>query len=225
MVKANIPVKYWYHLFRDAFITPTDLDGMVVLEIEGKRATRYEHMFGKNPEWSGHLRTFCESGTVKIKTDTTPKLHDEGVKCMFVGYAGNHNGGVYWMWNPHTSKVHITRNVIFLKRMLFQTTVDEIATVPTLAQDNTVEAGKSGINAEKAVEVEPSGGVDNDEHSHSMSNSDTDREEATPEGTAEPTGDGEWHTTTRSGRTCQLSSRYSAETPRISYDAWDIFLK
>jgi hypothetical protein len=71
MVKANIPVKYWYHLFRDAFITPTDLDGMVVLEIEGKRATRYEHMFGKNPEWSGHLRTFCESGTVKIKTDTT----------------------------------------------------------------------------------------------------------------------------------------------------------
>jgi hypothetical protein len=50
------------------------------------------HMFGKTPEWASHLRTFGEAGTVKIKTDTTPKLHDRGVQCMFVGYAENHRG-------------------------------------------------------------------------------------------------------------------------------------
>jgi hypothetical protein len=32
MVKANIPEKYRYHLFREAFCTATDLDGLVVIE-------------------------------------------------------------------------------------------------------------------------------------------------------------------------------------------------
>jgi hypothetical protein len=31
MVKANVPVKYRYHLFREAFSTTTDLDGLVVM--------------------------------------------------------------------------------------------------------------------------------------------------------------------------------------------------
>jgi hypothetical protein len=129
----------------------------VVLEIKGKRATRYEHMFGKNPEWAGHLRNFCEAGTVKIKTGTTPKLHNKGVKCMFVGYAENHKGGVYRMWNQQTRKVHITHDVIFLKRMLFEMRVDEIAVVPTLAQDDTFKDGEN-----------------HDEHSNSSSNDDSD---------------------------------------------------
>jgi hypothetical protein len=71
MVKANIPVKYRYHLFREALRTATELDGLVVLEIKGKQATRYEHMFGTNTQWAGHLIIFGEAGTVKIKTDTT----------------------------------------------------------------------------------------------------------------------------------------------------------
>jgi hypothetical protein len=61
-----------------------------VIEVKGKRATRYMHMYGKNPAWAEYLRTFGESGTVKIKTDTTPKLHDRRVQCMLVGYAENH---------------------------------------------------------------------------------------------------------------------------------------
>jgi hypothetical protein len=54
-------------------------------------------MYGKNPEWLSHLRTFGEAGTIKIKTDTTQKLHDRGVQCTFVGYTENHKGGVYRM--------------------------------------------------------------------------------------------------------------------------------
>jgi hypothetical protein len=48
MVKANIPEKYRYHLFREAFCTATDLDGLVVIEVNGKRETRFFHTFGKN---------------------------------------------------------------------------------------------------------------------------------------------------------------------------------
>jgi hypothetical protein len=48
MVYKNIPVKYRYDLFREAFSTSTDLDGLVVVEFVGKRATRYDHMFEKD---------------------------------------------------------------------------------------------------------------------------------------------------------------------------------
>jgi hypothetical protein len=54
MVKANIPEKYRYHFFREAFCTATDLDGLVVIEVNGKRETRFFHMFGKLPEWVSH---------------------------------------------------------------------------------------------------------------------------------------------------------------------------
>jgi hypothetical protein len=52
MVQANIPVKYRYHLFREAFSTATDLGGLVVIEIKGKRASIYKHMYTKNPVWA-----------------------------------------------------------------------------------------------------------------------------------------------------------------------------
>jgi hypothetical protein len=38
-----------------------------------------------------------EADTVKIKNETTPKLHDKGVQFMFVDYAENHKGDVYRM--------------------------------------------------------------------------------------------------------------------------------
>jgi hypothetical protein len=41
MVKANIPEKYRYHLFREAFCTATDIDDLVVIEVNGKRETRF----------------------------------------------------------------------------------------------------------------------------------------------------------------------------------------
>ena len=47
-----------------------------------------------------HLRTWGEVGTVKTKTATTPKLAEKGVQCMFVGYAHNHAGDWYRMYNP-----------------------------------------------------------------------------------------------------------------------------
>jgi hypothetical protein len=95
-----------------------------------------------------------------------------------------------------------------MKCMLFQTTVDEIAVVHTLTQDETIEAGESNSNTVDTIEHKPSGGVDNDEHSNSSSNDDRDGED---DGTAKSISDGELHTTTRSGRTSRLPSRYRTE--------------
>ncbi len=40
---------------------------------------------------------------------------------MFMGYASNHKGNWYRMWNPKTKKISETRDVVFLKRMFFRT--------------------------------------------------------------------------------------------------------
>jgi hypothetical protein len=69
-----------------SFCTATDLDGFVVIDVRGKRAIRYMHMYDKNPALAEYWRTFGEAGTVKIETDKTPKLNDRGVQCMHVGY-------------------------------------------------------------------------------------------------------------------------------------------
>jgi hypothetical protein len=150
--------------------------------VNGRRETRFVHMFGKTPEWAKHLRTFGEAGTVKIKTDTTPKLHDRGVQCMFVGYAENHKGGVYRIWNPKTRKIHITRDVIFLKRMLFQTTVDEVSVVPSVTQDAVaLDSGESKNEMEHTgAESETSGGDESEEHSASNPDSVTENNDGEP---------------------------------------------
>jgi hypothetical protein len=40
---------------------------------------------------------------------------------MFVGYALNHKGDCYRMWNPNTKKVSKTDDIVFLNRMFFRT--------------------------------------------------------------------------------------------------------
>jgi hypothetical protein len=42
-----------------------------------------------------------------VKTDTTPKIADRGVLCMFVGYYDDHYGYVYRLWSLKTERVHI----------------------------------------------------------------------------------------------------------------------
>jgi len=120
LVRANVPLNYHFHLYREAFKTATDLDGQVKATVNGKRATWYQHMFGSNPWWTKHLRLFGEAGTVKTATGTSAKLADRGVQCMMVGYAENHDGDVYQMWNPLTQRVHVTRDIIWLKQMMLQ---------------------------------------------------------------------------------------------------------
>ena len=97
MHRANVPYEMKFKLWKEAFRTATLLDGLTVCEIDGKKATRYEHWCGRNPAFAKHLRTWGEVGTVKVKTKTSPKLADKGKHCVFVGYAESHDGDCYRM--------------------------------------------------------------------------------------------------------------------------------
>ena len=88
-----------YKLFKEEFATVTQLDWLAVIEIDGVTKTRYEHWTNKDgaPKFVKYLRTWGEVGTVKTRKVTTSKLEDRGTLCMLVGYAINHDSGVYRM--------------------------------------------------------------------------------------------------------------------------------
>ena len=141
MTAAHVPMSERYLIFREAINTATMLDGLIVECVDGTEATRYQHFYGvkKNPAWAAHLRTWGEAGTVKTVSSNEAKLADRGTQCMFVGYATDHAGDVYRMYDPDTKRVHITRDVIWLKRMYFQPKPkEEIVVTPlTLVLDET----------------------------------------------------------------------------------------
>lgn len=111
MVCANVPVPECCRVWWMAVKMATLLNGLVTVV-----HTRFEHLLGANPPFATCLRTWGEPGVVKTKTDATPKL-DDRVTCMFAGYATSHAGDCYYLWNPTTTKVYMSRDVVWLKHM------------------------------------------------------------------------------------------------------------
>jgi hypothetical protein len=97
------------------------------------------------PAFAEHLRTWGEAGTVKVKKP--PKSEYKGVTCMMLGYADDHAGDVYRMWDPDTG-VHETHDVTWLKHMFYTTssrpTAQELA-VSVRAGEN--RSNKASVNA------------------------------------------------------------------------------
>jgi hypothetical protein len=133
---------------------------------------------------------------VKVKTKTTPKLADRGVHCMFIGYVDDHGGDVYRMWNPKTERVHITRDVIWMKQMMFTKGIED--PVIEVNNDNTEDGQGDDDKPADLGEVEDSGRDDKTED-------DSSDEEPVEE-------DELWSdVTTQSGRSVRAHSRLIAE--------------
>ena len=202
MYQANVPQEIRYKVVKEVVKTATLLDGLTVIEIDGKKATRYVHRDGKNPGFVNHLRTWGEAGIVKTKGTMTPKLKDRGVPCMLVGYNPNSGGDVYRMWNPTTNRVHNTRDVLWLKRMYYQPPANRIP--PIEAREGVAN---DAPNVGLGIDSESDDDDDDDEmppliernnkdsDSDSDSDDDDDQEEAKKE------------TRTRSGRKSKAPTR------------------
>ena len=100
-------------------MTVTALDNLIPGTWNGITKTRYEHAGFKIPKFVKYLRTFSEAGIVKNGKDG--KVGDRRKSMVFVGYADEHTGNCYRMYNPVTSGVNVTRDVIWLGRMYFTT--------------------------------------------------------------------------------------------------------
>ena len=110
-----------YKLYCEAINTAPKLDGLLVLDLDGKSATPYKHWGVENPKFTYYLRVWGEGGVVKLKKIGTPKLENRGEVCMFVGYAINHTSDCYRMYNESTDQVYLSRDIRWLNRMYFGT--------------------------------------------------------------------------------------------------------
>ena len=119
MIDANVPYLRRYKIVQEAVLTATKLDGLIVVHVNGKEATRYEQFGLPVPKFVNHMRTWGEAGVVKTKSKPSSKLTNKGSSCMFVGYADNHSGNCYRMWEPMGNYIYVTRDVLWLKRMFF----------------------------------------------------------------------------------------------------------
>jgi hypothetical protein len=119
---ANIPKEESYKLFPEAVKTATLLDGLMIININGSKKTRYEHWGGSLPKFVNHLRTWGEAGTVTTAHNFKGKVIPRGTHCIFIGYAIDHPGDCYCMCNPTNWQVYETRDVMFLKRMYYKST-------------------------------------------------------------------------------------------------------
>ena len=100
MNAANVPDNLHYKLFRESHKCACLVDGLIVTTKGGKTQTRYEHWGNQIPSFAYHLRTWGEAGVVCLRDLKTPKIHDKGITCMFVGYSLDHTGNCYRMWDP-----------------------------------------------------------------------------------------------------------------------------
>ena len=219
MHRANVPEAARYKVWREAFGTATLLDGLLLIEIDGKMASRFEHWAGSNPSFAKYLRMWGEAGTVKVKTKTTPKLQDRGVQCMLVGYAPDHAGDCYRMWNPKTDGVHVTRDIIWLRRMFFA----KDTVTPNISPNNRIELIDEGVEVELDT---PAPGAEEG----------VGRTPAPPvvaEGNAGPANATEnlaptvnatpaWHPSTRSGRTVRPPARLINEMGAVAHEQIDL---
>jgi hypothetical protein len=133
MARANVPMVIRYKIWREAFRTATMLDGLTVATTDGQTGTLYVLWCGENPKFAQHLRTWGEAGTVKTKVKGAPsRIADRGIQCMMTGYATDHEGDCYRMWDPKTKGIHETRDVIWMKRMYYEKDIGQGIIVPPM---------------------------------------------------------------------------------------------
>lgn len=234
MYAANIPKDIRRLVFREAFQTATLLDGLVPIILNDKLASRYHHWsHGKQLPFANYLRTWGEAGTVKTKTGMMSKLDDRGVPCMFVGYALNHAGDCYRMWDPATRRVHETRDVIWLNRMYYakNPTTEEDNNFPLVDFIDTVaDPDVSPLSDDKDVESPEAGeGMDNASTSSSTASNSNESEmnesetleNAETEATGNPTDTASQELRTQSGRVITKPARFremEAMTGQVAFD-------
>ena len=98
--------------------TASDLWNIQVQKKE--HVSPYQQFFGALPSYARHLQVFGRASIVLRpgKKNIKAKLKSKGDKKYFVGYAKNHSHDVYRMFNPESGRVSITRDILWLDRLI-----------------------------------------------------------------------------------------------------------
>ena len=98
------------------------------------------NLFGHSPLYSD-LRTFGCVCFVHLPPHERHKLTAQFVKCVFLGYVIPHKG--YVCYDPHASRIRVTRNVIFFENQYFfpshvQLSSTSVSLLPIFSESPTI---------------------------------------------------------------------------------------
>jgi hypothetical protein len=95
------------------------------------------------------MHVFGEEAIVANRIPIQNKLEDRGTKCIFVGYAQEHSGDVFWFFKPKTKKIIMLHDVILLNNT---TNVQHEIKIKTDSESDTlVQKNKRVENAMKKL--------------------------------------------------------------------------
>jgi len=127
-VEENIDLRRG--LWAEAVGTATKIENVVASA--NKAEPVHNAFYEKEATYVRHLQTFGKCGVVHDAKTIKNKLDSRGEMCIFVGYADDHAGNVYHMFNPQMKQIWVTRDVRWIK---LSPTLDEktpVETVPTV---------------------------------------------------------------------------------------------
>lgn len=200
MSAANIPDDRRANVAVETIKMAHQLDGLRVVELNGILATRDEHFWGCNPSWTTDQHRFGEMGIVYEGKNA--KTGDRGTAMMMVGYADREHDSKR-MWNPKTNRTVVTRDIIWMKRMMFERLSNEIRVdLEIKPEEREREAKDDEDEAEEEEEREAAPAAED------AATPQPEAREGDTRGTSGAATETAAEQTTRSGRVVQPSKRY-----------------
>ncbi len=93
-------------------MTATYLNNLVIVTLNGGKKTPWEHAGFNLPLWTKNLHTCGEAGTVK--EGKCGKVLDWGITMMLIEFNQENPQNCFRMFNPKSSRVTLTRDIIWL---------------------------------------------------------------------------------------------------------------
>ena len=111
LLESSIPPRFWC----EALSTTVHLINRLPSSMTN-HVSHFSKLFGHSPLYFD-LRTFGCVCFVHLPPHERHKLTTQSVKCVFLGYAIPHKG--YVCYDPHASRIRVSRNVIFFENQYF----------------------------------------------------------------------------------------------------------
>ncbi len=150
---AQVPREECHKIWGEVAKTATALDNLIAVTINGETTTRYEHAGLQIPLFVKHLRTFGEAGIMKNMKDR--KVGDRGITMMLVGYAEEHTGNCYRMYNPVTLQICKSRDITIWMGCMYFTTenCEKTKALPVIAVPITNDVSNEDMKVTEVIDI------------------------------------------------------------------------
>ena len=111
LLESSIPPHFWYKALSTTVHLINRLPSPTTNHV-----SPFSKLFGHSPLYSD-LRTFGCTCFVHLPPHERHKLTAQSIKCVFLGYVIPHKG--YVCYDPHASRIRVSRNVIFFENQYF----------------------------------------------------------------------------------------------------------